>query len=109
MLPKKNKANKKAIEKIFKKSTFIGARSLNFKYFLDNKDTPPKISFIVPKTIEKKAVKRNFLRRQGYLILKKYFDKIPNGLIGVFVFSKTKEENLLKTLEEDIKTILNKI
>ena len=110
MLPKKNRANKKAIDKIFQKSIFVGSSGLNFKYCLNNKDIPPQISFIVPKTVEKRAVKRNSLRRHGYLILKKYFNKIPNGLIGVFIFNKIKEEkNLLSILEEDIKTILNKI
>jgi len=37
MLPKKNRADKKTIEKIFKKSIFIGSHSLNLKYFF-NKD-----------------------------------------------------------------------
>jgi len=110
MLPKKNRANKKAIDEIFKKSIFIGSSILNFKYCLTNKHILPQISFIVPKTVEKRAVKRNSLRRHGYLILKKYFNKIPNGLIGIFIFNKIKEEkNLSDALEEDIKTILNKI
>ena len=109
MLPKKNRANKKAIDQVFKKSIFIGSKNLNFKYYLDNVHVPPQISFIVPKTVEKRAVRRNYLRRCGYLILEKYFKKIPNGLIGVFIFNKTKEENLQSVIEENIKTILNKI
>ena len=60
------------IEKIFKKGSFIGSNFLNLKYFFSKDNTAPRISFIVPKKIEKTAVGRNSLRRKGYLILKKY-------------------------------------
>jgi len=109
MLPKKNRANKKTIEKIFKKSIFIGSHSLNLKYFFNKDNTSPRVSFIVPKTVEKKATERNFLRRKGYLILEKYWNKIPNDFVGVFIFNKQKEKNLPEVIEEDIKIILNKI
>ncbi|MEK7572736.1 MAG: ribonuclease P protein component [Patescibacteria group bacterium] len=107
MLPKKNRAGKKAVEKIFKDGIFIDSNNLNLKYILENNATPPQISFIVPKTIEKKAVRRNYLRRCGYIILKKYFNKIPNGFLGVFIFKKY--QNNILTLENEIKIILNKI
>jgi len=109
MLPKKNRADKKTIEKIFKKSIFIGSHSLNLKYFFNKDNTSPRVSFIVPKTVEKKATERNFLRRKGYLILEKYWNKIPNDFVGVFIFNKQKEKKLLEVIEEDIKIILNKI
>jgi len=109
MLPKKNRADKKTIEKIFKKSIFIGSHSLNLKYFFNKDNISPRVSFIVPKTVEKKATERNFLRRKGYLILEKYWNKIPNDFVGVFIFNKQKEKKLLEVIEEDIKIILNKI
>ena len=119
MLPKKNKADKKAIEKIFKEGRFINSSSLTLK-FLNNVHTRyghARVSFIVPKTVEKKATRRNLLRRKGYLIFKKYWNKFPNDFIGVFIFNKIKlarqlagrKENLLKNIEEDIKVILSKI
>jgi len=111
MLPKKNRADKKAIEKIFKEGRFINSSNLTLK-FLNNVHTGyghARVSFIVPKTVEKKATRRNSLRRKGYLILKKYWNKIPNDFVGVFIFNKIKEGNLLKNIEEDIKAILNKI
>jgi RNase P protein component len=66
-----------------------------------------RISFIAPKKIAKLAVKRNFLRRKGYLILKKYIEQFPLGTLGVFIFKKP-EENILK-IENEIKKILSKI
>jgi RNase P protein component len=61
---------------------------------------------VVPKKIEKSAVKRNYLKRRGYLILEKYFKKLPSGPCGVFVFKKVVNP---KEIEDEIKKILDKI
>jgi len=106
MLPKKNRVDKKLIEKIFKTGVFVGSSGLSLKYLIDESSTLPQISFVVPKAVEKRAVRRNFLRRRGYLILEKYFSKIPNGFLGVFVFKKVIP---IPEIENEIKKILSKI
>ena len=119
MLPKKNRADKKVVEKIFKKGVFSGSGSLVLKYLKENNTNIPQISFIAPKGIAKKAVDRNKLRRRGYAILKKYFHLFPVGFCGAFVFGKNsiplfggrknKNNNPTENLEKEIKTILKKI
>ena len=37
MLPKKNRLEKKSVDEIFKKGSFVGSKTLNFKYILKNK------------------------------------------------------------------------
>lgn len=105
MLPKKNRVDKKTIEKIFKKGKFVNSLNLTFKFIKTNGER--RISFITPKTISKKAVIRNSLRRRGYIILKKYFNKFPIGITGVFIFKKYQDDVLI--IENEIKNILNKI
>ncbi|MFA6077139.1 MAG: ribonuclease P protein component [Candidatus Paceibacterota bacterium] len=107
MLQKKHRADKKAIEKIFKEGKFIVSPSLTFKYFKDQGNQEVKISFIAPKSVVKLAVKRNSLRRLGYRVLEKYINQFPLGITGVFVFKKYQEDILI--LENEIKTILAKI
>jgi ribonuclease P protein component len=123
MLPKKNRADKKAVENIFKRGIFIGSKNINIKYIKENNNISPKISFIVSKTVEKKAVMRNYLKRQGYVVIKQYFNKIPNGFSGVFIFNKNrpingvdtvdkqskKNEKIASLIEEDIKGLFNKL
>jgi ribonuclease P protein component len=106
MFPKKNRADKKLVGRIFKEGIFVNSNFLNLKYILDENIISAKVSFIVPKTIEKKAVKRNYLKRQGYVILKKYFKKIPNNFVGAFIFKKN---ITVIEIENEIKKILNKI
>lgn len=106
MLPKKNRADRKAVERIFKEGKFVNSPNLTFKFII----TPTKqrkISFIAPKSAAKLAAKRNKLRRLGYSALKKYLKEFPVGVMGVFVFKKNQEDILI--LENEIKTILHKI
>ncbi|KKP85978.1 hypothetical protein A3B84_02635 [Candidatus Nomurabacteria bacterium RIFCSPHIGHO2_02_FULL_35_13] len=107
MLPKKNRVDKKVIEKIFKEGRFISSPNFTFKFILGNNSFQPHISFIAPKNVAKLAVKRNLLRRRGYSVFKKYIKHTPMGILGVFIFKKP-EENILK-IEHEIKNILNKI
>ena len=118
MLPKKNRADRKTVEKVFKEGRFVNSPNLSFKYKLIA-GLSPTISFTAPKTACKRAVGRNLLRRRGYAVLKKCFDQLPSSLVGVFVFGKkslevfggkkTKSYNPILNLENEIKNILSKI
>src|SRR3989344_7694041 len=105
MLPKKNRADKKMVEKIFREGKFVNSTCLTFKFISNTKTSIPRISFIVPKNVAKLAVKRNLLRRRGYIALGKYIKKIPS-LLGVFVFKKYQDS--VSVLENEIKNILHR-
>jgi ribonuclease P protein component len=106
MLPKKNRADKKAVERIFKEGRFIDSPNLTFKFILIH-GNERRVSVVVPKKVAKLAVKRNLLRRRGYVVLDKYIDQFPVGLIGIFVFKKFQDS--ISIIEDEIKNILNKI
>lgn len=105
MLPKKNRADKKDLEEVFKKGLFAASPLLTFRYVKIKNSQNFKISFIAPKTVNKSAVKRNFLRRRGYIALEKNLGGLPFPVIGAFIFRKNNIENL----ENEIKNIFNKI
>ncbi len=107
MLPKRNRVDKKGVDLIFKKGRFITSTSFTFKFILTGNSFQPRISFITPKSISKLAVKRNFLRRKGYSVFKKHIKQFPFGIIGIFIFKKY--QNNILTIENEIKSILNKI
>jgi len=107
MLPKKNRADTKAVEKIFKEGRFLNSPNLTFKFILKGNSVSPQISFIVPKTVSRLAVKRNFLRRLGYNALQKHLEQFPTGISGVFVFKKYQDDT--SVLENEIQNILSKI
>ena len=113
MLPKKNRADTKEVDKIFKacppngrEGRFLNSPNLTFKY-LKNNTKEVKISFIAPKSIAKLAVKRNLLRRRGYIALEEHLSGFPLGTAGVFIFKKYQDD--LSILSDEIKNILDKI
>ena len=120
MLSKKNRVDKKEIDLIFKKGRFVGSQNLTLKFFINlDKTKEKKISFITPKSVSKKAVIRNLLRRRGYAVLEKYMKQFPVAILGVFIFNKksteffggrkNKKYKPILNLENEIKNILNKI
>jgi ribonuclease P protein component len=119
MLPKKNRADKKTIEEIFKKGRFVASSNLTLKYIKTDPLLPFNISFVVPKTVSKSAVIRNLLRRRGYNVIKKYLKHFSPGFKGVFVFGKKSNEffggtktnmyNPMLNLENELRFILNKL
>ncbi len=119
MLPKKNRLDKKAIQKVFEGKVFLNSPNLSFRYIFVEKNQDFKISFLTPKSIDKRSTKRNSLRRKGYLVLFNNKNLIPKGLQGVFIFGKkskivflgkkTKIFNPSVNLDNEIKLILNKL
>jgi ribonuclease P protein component len=107
MLKKKNRANKKDIDLLFKQGKFFNSPNLTFKFIIGNNSSVPRISFITPKSVTRLAVKRNLLRRRGYNVLRKYISQFPLGTLGVFVFKKYQDDKLI--IENEIKNILSKI
>lgn len=118
MFPKKNRVEKKLVEKIFKEGEFLNSPNLTLK-FIKKETKIPQFSFIAPKTVSKRAVDRNLLRRRGYSALRKHIHLFPKNIAGAFIFGKkslgffggrkNKTINPFKNLENEIEKILNKI
>lgn len=110
MLPKKNRANKKDIEKLFKNKGFLSSHTLTFRYsLLSRPGLDSRISFIVPKKVTKSAFLRNKLRRIGYLALEKQIKILSFPIIGVFTFIKIIKNEAEKDITNEIKQIFSKI
>jgi ribonuclease P protein component len=131
MLPKKNRLDRKAIEVIFKQNNFINSSNLTFRFLKDFSIKETRTSFVVPKSICKKAVIRNLLRRRGYSCFAKVVEPkvkpffnfqgltLGSSFWGVFIFkkggveifSKKRKERTdsIQKLESEIKLILSKL
>ena len=119
MLSKKNRASSEQIKKIFQKGRVVFSPNLNLRFIVGGGLKNTQISFIAPKTVAKSAVERNLLRRRGYSALGKQLRGFPAGLLGAIIFNKnsltvfgspkTPEYNPVVLIEDEIKTILNKI
>jgi len=120
MLPKKNRLDRKSIEKVFKDGKFINAPNLSLKYFTARTTlAETRIAFIAPKTVSKKAVERNLLRRRGYSLIEKRLTSLPGGFHGAFIFGKKslalfggrrkKRKESAENLAKELELILKKL
>ncbi len=115
MLPRKNRIPKSLFESVFKRTKAIQGRYFKLR-FLIVKDLPTgqagnkqsQFSFITSKTVSKKAVQRNLLRRRGYSIIQKNLKNIKTPLLAFFLFNKEAVGATYKELEADIISLLNK-
>ncbi len=107
MLPKKNRANKNKVERVFKEGKFVNSPFFSFKFILNKQSNTRQISVVVPKSVSKLAVSRNRLRRLGYQVLEQYLDLFPAGIEGVLMFKRINEDIL--AISNEIKQIASKI
>lgn len=89
MLPLKNRINLKK-EKIFQKrkgKLFFGS-IFNFLLLEEKKEFPPQFAIVVSKKIDKKASKRNRIRRILAAGVRGILPQIKKGIRGVFFAKK---------------------
>ncbi len=103
MLPKNKRVNKELFRLIIKQGKTISSSIFLFRYIPQNK---PQYAFVAPKSIAKKAVDRNYLRRQGYNALYLYPLKL---YAGIFFYKKKVKEASFKEIKNEIKSILEKL
>lgn len=91
MLSKKRRINKDSFKKLFKSGKTIKSDFFILKIlYTDSKLS--KFSIVVPISVEKKAVKRNKLKRRGRSILAKNIGNIKKGLeLAIFVKKESKD------------------
>lgn len=102
MLPKKKRVTKDIFQIIMKKGNMLSNSLFSFRYL--NQENP-QYAFVVPKSVAKRAVVRNKLRRQGYNAIRT-MDTLSG--LGVFMYKKQNKEVPFSEIKESIKSLLNK-
>lgn len=104
MLPKKERISKVLFGEYLKKTKTFSSNLLSVRvHFLKNGEKS-RFSVITPKSVSKKAVDRNLVRRQIYSILKENKPKIP---IICFVFIK--KQASFSEYRESLKEVFTQI
>jgi ribonuclease P protein component len=122
MLPKKNRANKKEFDLIFKNGKFVFSPNLTMKYVKNSENEDflsCKFAFVVPKTVSKKAVERNSLKRRGFNALRDILKEKTLKINAIFMFNKKsldffkgnkkKNYNPTENLKKEVLFLLNKL
>lgn len=106
MLSKKNCiGNKQVIENLYRKGYLFKNQYLVFKY--EKTNGPSQFAVSVSKKIDKKAVKRNRLKRQIYEAVRTNLTKLKESFIVVIIARPPCQKATFKDLNESIQTFFN--
>jgi len=108
MLNKKLRVSKQVFNNAVKKSKILSSPRLFLRVFKETRPIHSKFSFTISKSVSKKAIIRNLLKRRGYSIIRKNLKKLKNSYICIFSFKKGSEKATFKEIEEEITSLLKK-
>ncbi len=100
MLPKNKRVTKDIFQIILKKGNMLSGSLFVLRYLPQE---TPQFAVVAPKSVAKRAVLRNKLRRQGYNVLRAL--KPQNGL-AILMYKKFNEVPNSKDILSDIKALL---
>jgi len=105
MLPKNKRANKKLFGDIFSQGFSFHSPHFSLKLLKKEALTKSRFSVSVPQRIEKKATKRNLLRRKIYSLLEYLYPRIKNNYGGVVTLKKDFGKVTFTNLQLEIETL----
>ena len=113
MLPKKYRLSGYQVSQIFKKGRFFNAPLFTLK-FLPLKNISPDFknslfSITVPLKVEKKAVRRNKIRRQVYEIIRHLLPELKSGWAIAILAKKEILKVSYRQMEEQLQTAFREI
>lgn len=86
MLSSKQKVNKALFKTLMEKGRNYHSAGFSLRVFFDSKQTLAKFSVVVPKKIEKSAVKRNGIKRRVYDVVGSFLkNAVPASVSAIFI------------------------
>ncbi|AKM83945.1 TPA: ribonuclease P protein component [Candidatus Campbellbacteria bacterium] len=107
MLNKKNRLTKEEFDIVFKNGASKNSNYFNIK-ILKTDNSEKKFAFAVSKKIIKGSIKRHFLKRRVYSIIRNSLENIPDGVSIIFFLKKEGENINFQETEKDIQNIIEK-
>lgn len=108
MLPKKYRLRlKKDFDRIFKQGKFAGGRFFTLGYMENNLDFS-RFAVVVAKKVDKRAVRRNLIRRRAGEIIRLGRGKIKTGFDFIFIAKPAVLAKTYKEIGDDIIGLLDK-
>ncbi|PCI27811.1 ribonuclease P protein component [Candidatus Wolfebacteria bacterium] len=107
MLKRKNRLPTITFKEVLNKGRNYHSDIFSIKMVKSTKDY--KFSVVVPKAVEKNAVKRNHIRGRIRSIVEEFVKKHPNKKAVVIIFAKKGSKTVgFTAIEEDLTNILTK-
>lgn len=110
MIKSKHKIKRTVFEDVFKSGALFHSDHMLFRCKKDINIKDIGVSFVVPKKVQKSAVRRSMFKRKGYSVIEQVIEDVKTPFLGIFIIKKPFESNNVsyKELEEEIIFLLKK-
>ncbi len=108
MIPSRRKVGHGLFEALMKKGRFYPTEHFSCRVFFSGVGGPAKFSVVVPKKIEKSAVKRNAAKRRLYAALRPFLPAAKPGSLCGFFLKKKFDGRALPFLALEMAEVLKK-
>ena len=107
MLPSGARVTTELFKEVFSKGKVYTTPLFSVRIYENPTLSGPLFSFVVPKTVHKKAVKRNLLRRRAYSAVQKYLPIIQKKpYVVIAIFRKEAKNASFEAIESDLRSFL---
>ncbi len=108
MLSRRKKVSSRLFGEVIKRGRSLHAPHIYLKVAPLSKDGMTKFSVTIPKKIEKRATKRNLVKRRIYSVVREYIKRVPENYAGVFFAKSGIREQSLEIIRLEVKQLLEK-
>ncbi len=109
MLPRIRRVPKKLFQQVVEHGKSYHSTYISLRIIKNPVEEPSRFAFSIPKKLDKRATRRNYLRRKGLSLLTPHLSTFPTGFVGVF-FAKP-GLNTISTIEygQEIAFLIEKV
>jgi len=108
MIPSAQKVSQELFKSMLVKGRRYTSASFSATFSSGDKTEKPKFSVVVSKKIDKSAVKRNFMKRILYSLVRRFIKNVQPGTVCAIFLKKKLEKKDIDLVAVEIETFLNK-
>lgn len=109
MLPKQHRVPRAIFSTVIRRGNGAHSAHFSLKTLTVDDSKPARFSFVISKKVDKRAVKRNLMRRRLSAVIAELLPSLPAGIVGIF-FAKPRSQALaFKDIEEEIRFLVKKL
>jgi ribonuclease P protein component len=107
MIPSNRKVGTRLFKDIINKGKSFHSENFSMRVLFFGIEKT-KLSVVISKKVEKSAVKRNFMKRRFYAVIKEYLPEIKNGFAIGFFLKKKIDIVLMSKLNDELGVVFKK-
>ncbi len=109
MLPRTRRVSTKLFQEVLEKGKSYHSVHFSLRVAPLAPKELSRFTFSVPKKLDTRATKRNYIKRKGLALLRPHLDTLEKSLAGIFFAKTGAQEISTQEFQQEIEYLVNKI